>query len=98
MEDHVIGTFYLPVGPQMSHCCPVHTYVVLVTKLWELPSSELCPIVGDDGVWNPKPMYDVGEERYCLLRFDLGNGTSLDPLLELINCNEQMSEAPGCFL
>jgi hypothetical protein len=36
--------------------------VVVVTKLQELPASELGAFVGDDGVWHSKPMHDVGKE------------------------------------
>ena len=61
-------------------------------------SGELCPIVGDDGVWNPEPMDDISEEQYCLLGFDLSDQTSLDPLGELVNSYQQVGVAPGSFL
>jgi hypothetical protein len=46
---------------------PIHTDVVLVAELQELPASELGPVVGDDGVRHPEPVNDVGEERHGLL-------------------------------
>ena len=47
--------------------------------------GELCPIVSDDGVWNPEPVDDISEEQHRLLEFDSNNRTSLDPLGELID-------------
>jgi hypothetical protein len=41
--------------------------VVVLAEVQELLPSELCAIVGDDGVWDPKAMNDVGEERHRLL-------------------------------
>ena len=61
-------------------------------------SGKLCTIVGDDGVWNPEPMDDISEEQYRLLRFDLGDRSSLDPLGELVNSYQQVGIAPGGFL
>jgi hypothetical protein len=46
--------------------------VVVLAEIQELLPSELRAIVGDDGVWDPKAMDDVGEERHYLLRPDAG--------------------------
>jgi hypothetical protein len=46
----------------------------------------------------PKAMNDVGEEQHGLLRSDVGNGAGLDPLGKLVNGDEQVGEAPICFL
>jgi hypothetical protein len=46
---------------------PIHTDVVLVAELQELPAGELGPIVGDDGIRHPEPMDDVSEEQHGLL-------------------------------
>jgi hypothetical protein len=35
--------------------------------------GKLCPIVSDDGVWNPESMDDISEEQHRLLRFDLSD-------------------------
>jgi hypothetical protein len=51
----------------MCDSCPIHADVVLVAELEELPAGELGPVVGDDRVGHPKPVDDVGEERYDLL-------------------------------
>ena len=40
----------------------------------------------------------VGEEQHGLLGFDLADGSSLDPLGELVNRYQQVGEAPGRFL
>ena len=59
--------------------------MVVVAERQEFLASELCPIVGDDGVRNPKPVDDVSEEQHRLLGFDLIDRMSLDPLGELID-------------
>jgi hypothetical protein len=40
--------------------------VVNFAEVQELSAGELGAIVGDDGVWDPKAMDDVGEERHRL--------------------------------
>ena len=72
--------------------------MVVVTERQKFMSGELCPIVGDDGVWNSKPVDDVCEEQYCLLGFDLSDRSSLDPLGELVNGYQQVGIAPRGFL
>ena len=82
----------------MSYSQPSHTDVVVVVERQELVAGELCPIVSDDGVWNPEPMDDISEEQYRLLGFDLSDRTSLDPLGELVNGYQQVGVAPRGFL
>jgi hypothetical protein len=53
--------------------------MVIVIEIEELFTGELCAIVGDDGVWDPKAVNDVGEE-HRLLEHDLHDWPSLDPL------------------
>jgi hypothetical protein len=36
--------------------------VVVVTELQEFSTSELCAIVGDDGIRNPEAVNDIREE------------------------------------
>jgi hypothetical protein len=43
-------------------------------------------------------MNDVGEECHCLLGADVDDGSSLDPLGELVDRNEKVSKDPGCLL
>ena len=71
---------------------------MVIAERQELVAGELCPIVSDDGVWNPEPMDDISEEQYRLLGFDLSDQASLDPLGELINSYQQVGVAPGGFL
>jgi hypothetical protein len=40
----------------------VHPDVVVFAEVQELSASELGAVVGDDGVWDPKAMDDVGED------------------------------------
>ena len=82
----------------MSYGRPGHTDVVVVVERQEFLASELCPIVGDDGVRNPEPVDDISEEQYRLLGFDLSDRTSLDPLGELVNSYQQVGVASGGFL
>ena len=72
--------------------------VVVVAERQELVAGELCPIVSDDGVWNPEPVDDISEEQHRLLGFDSIDWTSLDPLGELIDRYQQMGVAPGGLL
>ena len=72
--------------------------MVVIAERLEFLASELCPIVGDDGVRNPEPVDDVSEEQHRLLRFDSIDRTSLDPLGELIDRYQQMGVAPGGLL
>jgi hypothetical protein len=46
----------------MCNSHPIHADVVLVTELQELPTSELGPIIGDDGIRHPELVDDVSEE------------------------------------
>jgi hypothetical protein len=43
----------------MCNSRPVLADVVVVAKLQEFSAGKLGPIVGDDGVWHPKPVDDV---------------------------------------
>jgi len=72
--------------------------VVVIAKLQELLAYELGTIIRDDRVRDPEPVDYVGEELHCLLGFDLCDGSSLDPLRELVDCYQQVSEAPERFL
>jgi hypothetical protein len=74
---------------------PVHTNVVVVAEVEEFLPRELGAVVGDDHVGYAEALNDVGEEGYCLLRVDVDDGSSLDPLGELVDRYEEMSEAPG---
>ena len=59
--------------------------VVVIAEHQELMAGELCPVVSNDGVWNPEPVDDISEEQHRLLGFDSIDQTSLDPLGELID-------------
>ena len=98
MENHVVGTFYLAIGLWMSHCCLVHTYVVSVAELQELPSGELCAVISDYGVGHSKLMDDVYEKQHNLFSLDPCDGSDLNPLGELVDHDKQVGEAPERFL
>jgi hypothetical protein len=56
----------------VSYGGPVLTDVVVLAEVQELLPSELCAIIGDDGVRDHKAMDDVREERHHLLGPDAG--------------------------
>jgi hypothetical protein len=66
--------------------------VVVVAEVQELFSGELRAIVGDDGVWDPESMDDVGEERHRLLGSNDGQGSDLDPLGEFVDGDQQVQK------
>ena len=82
----------------MRHSQPIHVYVVVVAELQELLSCKLGAVVRDDRVRDPEPVDYVSEELHGLLGFDLGDESSLDPFGELVDCYQQVCEAPGHFL
>ena len=55
-----------------------------ITEVQELFADELRAIVSDDDVRYPKPVDYVSEEEDSLLRANVRDGSSLDPLLELV--------------
>jgi hypothetical protein len=69
--------------------------VVVVAEVEEFLPRELGVVVGDDRVGYVKAIDDVGEERDRFLREDVDDGSSLDPLRELVHCYEKVGEAPG---
>jgi hypothetical protein len=71
LQEHTVGTLYLPIRHGVSYGGPVHTDVVVLAEVQELPASELGAVVGNDGVRDPKAMDDVGEERHRLLGLDV---------------------------
>jgi hypothetical protein len=66
LQNHAVGTLYLPIRHGVSYGGPVHPDVVVLAEVQELPAGELGALVGDDGVWDSKAMDDVGEERHRL--------------------------------
>jgi hypothetical protein len=98
MQNHTVGVLHLPIRHGVSYGGPVHTDVVVVAEVLELFSGELRAIIGDDGVWDPESMDDVGEECHRLLGPDAGQGSDLDPLGEIFDGDQQVREAPGCLL
>jgi hypothetical protein len=54
--------------------------MVIIIEAMELFTSELHAVVGDNRVWDPEAVNDVGEEEHDLLRLDLRDWLSLNPL------------------
>jgi len=72
--------------------------VVPVAELREFSPSELRAVVSDYGVGYSKSMDDVREKQHCLFGLDLCDGSDLNPLGELVDCDKQVGEAPGRLL
>ena len=81
----------------MSDRGSVDLDVVSITEVQELLPGEVSPMVSDDAVRNAEPVDDVEEEFDRLFRVDVGDGFSLYPLGELIDCYEKVSEAAQAF-
>ena len=62
LKNHAVGTFYLAVCPRVSYGQLDHMDVVVIAERQEFMVGELRPVVGDDGIWNPEPVDDIGEE------------------------------------
>jgi hypothetical protein len=70
LQNHAVGTLYLPIHHGVSYGGLVHPDVVILAEVQELSTGELGVVVGDDGVRDPKAMDDVSEERHRLFRPD----------------------------
>ena len=79
----------------MRHGSPIDADVVFIAELEELPFGELCAVVRDDGVRDPKVMDNVKEEQHGLLELDRGDRLSLYPLCKLVYDDKQVRIAPG---
>jgi hypothetical protein len=64
LQNHAVGTLYLPIRHGVSHGGLVHPDVVILAEVQELFAGELGVVVGDDGVRDPEAVDDVGEERH----------------------------------
>jgi hypothetical protein len=72
--------------------------MVIIEEVKELFTVELHAIIGDDGIWDPEAMNNIGKEEHHLLRLDSRNWSSFNPLRELVNGDKQVGEAPRRFL
>jgi hypothetical protein len=86
-----------PICAGVSNCCPVYSYVVVITEVQDLLSGELGVVVGDDSIGTPKAEGNVLDKSYSFFGANFGQGLSLDPLGELVNRDKQVGEAPGRF-
>jgi len=72
----------------MSHCCPVHTYVVSVVEIQELLTGELRAVIRDNGVGYSKSGDNICEEQHGLFGLDSCDGLDLDLLRKLVDCEK----------
>jgi hypothetical protein len=54
LQNHAVGTLYLPIRHGVSYGGPVHPDVVILAEVQELSAGELGVVIGDDGVRDPK--------------------------------------------
>ena len=71
---------------------------MLIAEVQELFARELSAVVGDDDVGDPESVDDVGEEKDGLFGVDVGDGSSLHPLRELVDSNQQVGVPSFCLL
>ena len=57
----------------------------------EHTTGELCPIVGDDPVWNPEPAHDGLDKFDCRSLVNIDHRCYLWPFGELIDCDVQVT-------
>ena len=88
LEDHAIGPLDLTISTWVSDQGPIDPNAVSIIEVQELLPGEVCSVVGDDTVWNTKPIDDVKEELNRLFRADIGDGLRLYPLGEFIHHHE----------
>jgi len=69
-----------------------------VAEVQELFAGELGTIVGDDDVGYPEPADNVGEKKDGLLRANVFDGSSLDPLGKFVDGHQQMGISSCSFL
>jgi hypothetical protein len=81
----------------VSDCCLVYLDVVIIIEVQELLSSQLGPIIGDDGVGVPKAEDNVLEKAYHLFGANYRHGLSFNPLSESVDHDQQVGEALGHF-
>jgi hypothetical protein len=79
----------------VCHDRPVHTNVVVVTEVEEFLPRKLGAVVDDDPVGYAEAIDDVGEKGYDLLRADVHDGSSLDPLGDLSTAMRKCVKPPG---
>ena len=80
----------LPIRLGVRDGGPIDPDVIFVAESKELLSGELCVIVLDDGVRDPKAKDDVKEEQHGLLRLDRGDRSGLYPLRKLVYGDKQV--------
>jgi hypothetical protein len=98
LQYKAISALDLPVRAWVGDCGPVHPNFVTITEIQEIFPGELSVVVSDEGVRDPKTENDAPDEIHCLLGANLSQGSHLDPLSELVDRDEQVGQAPRCFL
>ena len=69
-----------------------------VAELHKFPLGEVRAVVSDYGVGHSKSVDAIHEEQHCLFGLDPCDGSDLNPLGELVDCDKQVGEAPGRLL
>ena len=77
---------------------PIDPDVLFIVESNEFPTGELCAVVREVGVRDPKAMDDVKEEQHDLLGLDYGDRLRRYPLCKLVYGDKQVRIAPGALL
>ena len=82
----------------MSDRCPIDSDPVSFRELLEVVTSEVGPVVGDDGIGHAESVNNVQEELDCFLGVDRGYRFCLYPFCELSIATSKWVNPPGAFL
>jgi hypothetical protein len=66
---------------------------LLSQKSQKIAAGECRPQIGDDTIWQAKPVYDVIKQLDCLLRCGLGKGFVFNPLGKLVDADVDLAES-----
>jgi len=95
LEDFGICPFSLAVAPWVGHGGIENLDTKIVAAV--LATGDLCPIVGDEPVWDPEPAHDGFDKLDCILLVNIDHRCCLRPFGELINCDVQVTVPADSF-
>jgi hypothetical protein len=98
LQYQAVSMLDLPVHVWVGYRGLVHQDVAIITEIQDFFPSELCVVVGYDGLVDPKMENDVLHEIHRLPGVDVHQGPFLNPLSEFVVYDKQVGQAPGCFL
>jgi hypothetical protein len=88
----------LPIHAWVGDCDPLHSDIIIITKILEPFPGELSGVVSDDGVRDPEIENDVLDKIYCLLGAILSQGLTSIHLVIWSTATSRCVKPPGAFL